>query len=635
MKEVLVTTESCKTDVVGASSKKSGSHLEVNWSEFPSRKLPVAPETRIDIDKLEELVDRYEADMLVQEVSRARRAISYLREGAPAFQKTALKSCYVENKFSSPSSQAAVLETVRNWVNKGFAAGPFKEPPLDNFRVNSMIAVIKGEKTRPVLNVSEPAGTSFNDNVDKHEVERVVMDTARSFSYALLEAGMGARMDKTDVKDAFKNVPARLEDLRLQGFKVFGKFFVELRMIFGASTALANYDVVGNTVEKLAIAESKIPRRFVKRAVDDQPTASPANKSWGKDFVESYKRICAEINLELAEDCKNCDKAFTDSTCGKVLGFWFRSTDLTWSLPVEKRLGTLKKIAALLGDQAASLHILQSLMGSLNNVCMMCPFLKIFRFNLNREMAIRIENESLVKALSKVAKDDLLVFGGVLLKEEWLPIIREPSSAPPCAICFTSDAAGLPENRQVSEASGRAGCASVGFDSDGSMIFAAQMFWPDKFIMSERDNKGSRFGDKTSTLETVGIMLPFLLAPKLVAGRHVVAKVDNLACVYGFENGQMKHDESASILIRTTKLIAAYLGSVLHVEHLPRRSCWEAELADNMTRTSTTGFLESRSLARFPARTLPDSITGWLDDPQEDWTLPSRVLKDIVSLMNN
>ena len=130
-------------------------------------------------------------------------------------------------------------------------------------------------------------------------------------------------------------------------------------------------------------------------------------------------------------------------------------------------------------------------------------------------------------------------------------------------------------------------------------------------------------------------MLPFLLAPKLVAGRHVVARVDNLACVYGFENGQMKHDESASILIRTTKLIAAYLGSVLHVEHLPRRSCWEAELADNMTRTSTTGFLESRSLARFPARTLPDSITGWLDDPQEDWSLPSRVLQDIMSLMNN
>jgi hypothetical protein len=52
-----------------------------------------------------------------------------------------------------------------------------------------------GEKVRPVLNVSEPSGLSFNDNVDKLSVERVVMDTARSFSYKLLRAGKNARLD--------------------------------------------------------------------------------------------------------------------------------------------------------------------------------------------------------------------------------------------------------------------------------------------------------------------------------------------------------------------------------------------------------------------------------------------------------
>jgi hypothetical protein len=97
---------------------------------------------------------------------------------------------------------------------------------------------------RPVLNVSEPNGSSFNDNVDRYS-ERVSMDTARSFSYALLRAGKNARMDKSDVKDAFKNVPARLDELRLQGFKVENRYFVELRMIFGARTALAHYDILG------------------------------------------------------------------------------------------------------------------------------------------------------------------------------------------------------------------------------------------------------------------------------------------------------------------------------------------------------------------------------------------------------
>jgi hypothetical protein len=90
-----------------------------------------------------------------------------------------------------------------------------------------------GEKVRPVLNVYEPSGLLFNDNVDKHSVERVVMDTAKSFSYKLLRAGKNARLDKTDVKDAFKNVPARTDELRLQGFMVEDRYFIELRMIFG------------------------------------------------------------------------------------------------------------------------------------------------------------------------------------------------------------------------------------------------------------------------------------------------------------------------------------------------------------------------------------------------------------------
>ncbi len=135
--------------------------------------------------------------------------------------------------------------------------------------------------------MSEPNGHSFNDNVDRRRVERVVMDSARSFSYKILRAGRSARLDKTDVKDAFKNIPAKTEELQLQGFMVEDRYFVELRKIFGARTALAHYDILGNTIEKLAIAESGIPRQFVGRAVDNQPVATPANSTWGKRFTDS------------------------------------------------------------------------------------------------------------------------------------------------------------------------------------------------------------------------------------------------------------------------------------------------------------------------------------------------------------
>jgi hypothetical protein len=259
--------------------------------------------------------------------------------------------------------------------------------------------------------VSEAAGRSLNDKVDKLNVERVVMDTARSFSYKLLRAGKNARLDKTDVKDAFKNVPARIEDLNLQGFMVEDRYFIELRMIFGACTALAQYDVLGNTIESLAVAASGIPRQFISRAVDDQPVATPAGSTWGKDFVSSYRKICNEVNIELAEDCPNCDKAFTDSRRGKVLGVWFDSKTLTWKLPEEKARATIDLITMVVLSKAVSLDVMQSLLGRLNFVCMMYPFLKMFRFNMNKELARRIENPALRMELSTEAKTDLWFTG--------------------------------------------------------------------------------------------------------------------------------------------------------------------------------------------------------------------------------
>ncbi len=57
---------------------------------------------------------------------------------------------------------------------------------------------MKGEKVRPVLNVSGPAGQSSNDCVDSSKRENVTVDAAGSFIYKLREADKGACMDKTD-----------------------------------------------------------------------------------------------------------------------------------------------------------------------------------------------------------------------------------------------------------------------------------------------------------------------------------------------------------------------------------------------------------------------------------------------------
>jgi hypothetical protein len=99
---------------------------------------------------------------------------------------------------------------------------------------------------------------------------------------------------------------------------------------------------------------------------------------------------------------------------------------------------------------------------------------------------------------------------------------------------------------------------------------------------------GKRIGSKTTTLEFLGIIIPFILIPDQLAGQHIIVKVDNTGCYYGWLNKNSPNDETASILIRALHLIASFLGSQIHIRHLPRNSNWEAELVDRLSREETT-----------------------------------------------
>jgi hypothetical protein len=130
-------------------------------------------------------------------------------------------------------------------LEKDLQQGHFKPPPLKNFRVNPLIAVQQNGKVRPVLNLSEPKGLSFNDNVDDGKLEKIFMSSSKQFSKTLFEAGKDATFSKFDFVDAYKNVLVKIFDLRLQGFVWKDKFFFR---IFGAKTAVQNFDILANTL---------------------------------------------------------------------------------------------------------------------------------------------------------------------------------------------------------------------------------------------------------------------------------------------------------------------------------------------------------------------------------------------------
>ncbi len=413
-----------------------------------------------------------------------------------------------------------------------------------------------------MLDVSSPHGESYNSTVDEFETETVKMPSAKQFAQLLIKCGHEATMSKHDLVAAYKQVPCKIEDLRLQGFSWLGKYFVETRQVFGAKTSVCNYDVVGETLKLLAVIESGVPNQYVLRQVDDVPVAAPSNSGHCEKFSQTYKEMCEDMNVQLAPDCPLQDKAFMNQKRGKVLGVMFDTGDMSWRLSDTKINKARDSVKRALNGNSTTLKECQRLIGRPNDVGQMCPLMKIFRQPINMclsEILSNADPKSVVN-ISQEAKNDLRVWAGFLTSEfKWLPIAKEQTAPPIWHKEFVSDAAGLADKADIWK---KPGCGNVGFAEDGTVIFANQLLWDEEFITNAVDEKGVRYGNKTTTLEMIGLLLPLIVAPELFVKSNVVMKVDCFGTVYGLENRASKGDTSASVFIRAVYLIAAYLNAV-------------------------------------------------------------------------
>ena len=159
-------------------------------------------------------------------------------------------------------------------------AGPFDTPPLENFRVNPLMAVKQKNKVRPILNLSAPKNASFNDAVVVSSLRKLEMSSAALFAKALRKAGKGALMAKYDICDAYKQVAGVASQWAAFGFHWLGKYFFDITTVFGSKSAPANFDSIPETVVNIVCALTKVPKGIVHRQLDDVPIVSPASTNF-------------------------------------------------------------------------------------------------------------------------------------------------------------------------------------------------------------------------------------------------------------------------------------------------------------------------------------------------------------------
>ena len=410
-------------------------------------------------------------------------------------------------------------------------------------------------------------------------------------------------------------MPARVEDYRLQGLQWLGAFFMDTQQIFGASTAVANFDNLVSTVVDIALTKCTIPRELIHRTLDDTACVASPESGRSEEFSKAYKETCTDLNIKLAEDCPMSEKAFTNQTRGTVLGIQFDTTSQAWRLSNQKAGDILSDIHTIIHGGHVSLGQLEIAAGRMANFGQMCPFLQAFKRPLNDLLASFKEDYELLLEVSDQLIRDLRVWAAVVTAaNSWLPICQEMEDPPLGSLEFTSDAAGGhgPEEWL--------GVASLGCTEDGDVWYMCRGCWPPE-IRSGQDEKGARFASKMTTLELVGLFLPLLTMPKKVRRKNLILGVDNVSVVFGWENKSVKGDKSASALIRALHILACYLECRVFVRHVPRLSSEASFLADSFTRASTASPEVWKAVEGAEVHEAPAPLWDWLNNPCLDWDL--------------
>ncbi len=602
------------------------------WEKFPKNRRVENLSCKIDVDLLNKKIDECWAFWSGTQKNVARKTLDNLRNGAETKLSKTLPAQKCKNTPSSFEHGEFVTDVLAHWVKTGVVAGPFSREELgENFRSNPLMAIAQKNKVRLVLNLSAPKGASFNDSVDELHLPKLKMSSARKFGAAVRIAGKNATISKQDIRDAYKLIPGAKNQWPLFGFSWLGKFFFDTTTVFGSKSAPANFDCLPETLVNIVGTVEKIPKGIVFRQLDDVPTVSASGSGWTEKFASAYAELCGQVGIPLAEECPKKEKAFGPSKTGVVLGIKFDTKNQTWALPEEKLNDTLSLVENFLAAKTCTLKQAQKIAGKLGHVAQMCDFMMGFRFNLFKLIRDFNNRENEKRLITGALKNDLQIWKKCLLSAaKGLPIPALSGGAPISAIKFVSDAAGAAyewaEGNWVNKTEpGDRGVASIGFDGE-NIFFAGGLRWPFELLTKKRDSKGVLMGGKSTMLECVGLLLPFICAPEAVRGKFVRLKVDNHNLTHVWAKKYCKEDAETSVLIRCLHVIETYLDCKIFIEFTKRMSTPMAALADRLSRESTTTNEDLARIRHVKWNSPHGPLEDWLKDPTLDWNLPVKML---------
>ena len=537
-----------------------------------------------------------------------------------------------------------ICDVLQDWVKQGIAAGPLSWAEVqDQFGPDY---TVNGVTTRPkpngalriIVDMSSPRDRdttvpgwlwsqelpgSVNSSMDPAKFP-ARMSSVKQFTRMLYEVGRGAVVCKIDWSDAYKHIRVCDEDIRLQIIQFAGKYFAELKLVFGARSSAGIYDMVSDIIMVLAMKQASFPRTLAAKHLDDILAVGKADLDDPvHDFFKAYISLAAEVGVRLPE--VNLDKTKVQSPDTTVTALGLEYDTVSWSVKCpEQKLGRmLLSLRKCLVEGFTTAGELASLMGKILDKVFL---LEGGRFNMSEVMAL-VESgappEQEVQ-LTSGAREQLAWWFSRLHSTAWASKIRHPDAKlwPP---------AGAPEVH--TDAAGgsltniRAGVGAV--MPGGSWCYFP---WPAWLQAGLPGPEGAALNAQLQMLELCGPIMAMAAHPEKCRNKALVFRTDNMSAVYTWRKGYSNRDKLSTSLVKALYDLSRFLNCSVYITKVARCSTPAASAADCLSKGDWDGFFKfSPNSPSSPTR-IPVTLLKWMSAPRVDLALGSAIAEELRNM---
>ena len=536
-----------------------------------------------------------------------------------------------------------ICDVLQDWVKQGIAAGPLSWSEVqDNFGPDY---TVNGVTTRPkpngalriIVDMSGPRDLdssvpawlwspelpgSVNSSIDPEKFP-ARMSSIKMFTRMLYEVGRGAVVCKIDWSDAYKHIRVCDQDIKLQIIQFAGKYFAELKLVFGARSSAGIFDFVSDVILLLAMKEASFPRTLATKHLDDILAVGRADLSDPVyAFFKAYISLAEEVGVRLPE--VNLDKTKIQSPDTTVTALGMEYDTVSWSVRCpEVKLGRmLRALRKCLVDGFTTAGELASLMGQILDKVFL---LEGGRFNMAEVMAL-VEPDAPPEQevmLTPGAREQLAWWFSRLHSTAWFSPIRHPDAKlwPPAgAQEIHTDAAG------GSLTNIRAGVGGV--MPGGRWCYFP---WPAWLQAGLPGPQGAALNAQLQTLELCGPIMAMAAHPDLCRNRVIVFRIDNMSAVFTWRKGYSTKDKLSTTLVKALYDLSRFLNCSVFITKVARCSTPAAAAADCLSKGDWDGFFKiSPTSPPGPSR-IPVSLLRWLSAPRVDLALGSSIAEELRS----